>query len=908
MPSCTRRQSGPVPIAPYSKPSSSTIHHDHNVIRPHTYTRKSKTVKSCTCCRQLKIKCNASVVFPSPCSNCAKKGKSCEIDPLFKPVHNTTTAHVQLLPRRSHSPVSTANNVNSNNNTSAAKHKASQLEALKTELDTLRSDIKHLLRSESILANDEAVLRISTTLPSPPSSRTSSVDDEYDYAHEGDVFILNSLSLSKEKALKLLDTFLNEYSIYLPVSFINLSSLPIDEIYNRSPLLFWSICLTSCLSPSSIFQNNDGDGSENENDLEILYLKISNNIINLIPKFCLFGTSKSEILDIYALLILSSWPLPHLNNDKSYRFVSLSKTLANEIGINIGCNSLLDGDILAERDVESSFNSISIKSKNDLTSLNVQLWNGIFFLDQSWCANLGYSLNSLPDFTIEQFISTNINDNLKENSYEYNNILKWKKIMKLIVFQSKLVQTVSCSTSNITGLISSKERVCQLLILNSQLSTIFDNMSININSIDNINDLSILITYHYIKLILCSYGFLNDIEYDDQLLFVPTAFESSIKICELLKSFIDYKNLNLNLNSKFYFHQLPIFIRNPFSFACLTLFKLHLSSMLSFKSIKKSRDVIISSYNLLTTSKISLKFDDISRTVSILEKLNLVILNHPEVIIGDSVISHMSGHSSASLVYELIWCIQHSNKLSNESIKSLKDSKKIYNSDKDTGMTFNSFDELFNYKNLNDNDKLRIFLGKPFQLPFKRQSDLESPRTPSTQSKSKSLPLNKIVKPSSKYQRHQSFSNHNIKSAQVSPILPKSHSEFRPILPNPKSKTNKNSNIISLPHINQLSNYQLDFKKNDDVADQSSSLTDLSKYNIHKATPKINSLNVPFSKNINNCLSAIQSPTYLSPQQSPDISRRNTSIYNNNNNHMEVTTGSFDALIQGVNWVERNSI
>ncbi|KAJ5291648.1 hypothetical protein N7478_000899 [Penicillium angulare] len=38
----------------------------------------------CVRCRQMKVKCNASQIFPASCSACTKAGERCAIDPSFK--------------------------------------------------------------------------------------------------------------------------------------------------------------------------------------------------------------------------------------------------------------------------------------------------------------------------------------------------------------------------------------------------------------------------------------------------------------------------------------------------------------------------------------------------------------------------------------------------------------------------------------------------------------------------------------------------------------------------------------------------------------------------------------------------------------------------------------------------------
>lgn len=55
---------------------------------------RARPVRSCTHCRQQKIKCNALDTFPAPCTRCAKMDRKCIIDPSFRPQKG---GQVQLL-------------------------------------------------------------------------------------------------------------------------------------------------------------------------------------------------------------------------------------------------------------------------------------------------------------------------------------------------------------------------------------------------------------------------------------------------------------------------------------------------------------------------------------------------------------------------------------------------------------------------------------------------------------------------------------------------------------------------------------------------------------------------------------------------------------------------------------------
>ena len=71
----------------YSRPSppplSSHISHDFADSPSNPY--RPRPVRSCTHCRQQKIRCNALETFPAPCTRCSKMDRKCVVDPFFKP-------------------------------------------------------------------------------------------------------------------------------------------------------------------------------------------------------------------------------------------------------------------------------------------------------------------------------------------------------------------------------------------------------------------------------------------------------------------------------------------------------------------------------------------------------------------------------------------------------------------------------------------------------------------------------------------------------------------------------------------------------------------------------------------------------------------------------------------------------
>lgn len=62
--------------------------------------------------------------------------------------------------------------------------------------------------------------------------------------------------------------------------------------------------------------------------------------------------------------------------------------------------------------------------------------------------------------------------------------------------------------------------------------------------------------------------------------------------------------------------------------------------------------------------------NDISRTAKVLENLNMVLYNYPEIFLNDlenedsSIITRMRSHLTASLFYDLVWCVHEARRRS----------------------------------------------------------------------------------------------------------------------------------------------------------------------------------------------------------------------------------------------------
>lgn len=613
---------------------------------PVTKNAGHRPVTSCTFCRQHKIKCNASENFPNPCSRCDRMGLKCEIDPQFRPKKGSQIqslksdvddlkAKIEMLTKNetlltqaltqqnlnlhsnfpsnfsSHNfSLSNGNDSNSFPNLSPSQLSNPPLEAHDSRLDFSpnTSEIKpefhmNVTTPQSALTPSLA----NPDLPSHPLNLKENSDNSPQSTHNSPViedFVLGDIHLPLLKANELHDKFCKDYLPFLPI----FKATTATDLYYKSQLLFWSVILTASLSEPE----------------PSLYMNLSALIKQLAIETCWIRTPRSTHV-IQALIILSIWPLPNekVLDDCSYRFVGLAKNLSLQLGLHRG------GDFIKE------FSRTQVNLGPDSEKWRTRSWLAVFFCEQFWSSNLGLP----PSITTTDYLLENarIDQELPKN---------FRCMISLSIFQCKLVNVMGISVTTPDGLLEPSNRAGSLNILDREL----DRLKFKLQ----IDDESIEIYYLYIKLMLCGFAFLPGTPIEDQVKYVSQAYMSSTRIVTLISQMIN--------NKKYLLIELPIYIRQALTYSVLILFKLHLSRYLLDKFVDSARQSIVTVHRLLRNTLSSWKDlqNDISRTAKVLENLNIVLYSYPEIFINDedtSIISRMRSHLTASLFYDLVWCV-----------------------------------------------------------------------------------------------------------------------------------------------------------------------------------------------------------------------------------------------------------
>lgn len=592
-----------------------------------------RPVTSCTFCRQHKIKCNASDNYPNPCERCKKMGLKCEIDPEFRP------------------------------------RKGSQIQSLKLDVDELKAKIEMLTKNESLLTqalnqhnlnhasqqqqlpgsqsqqqhppNPQRALSYTSANSSPqvafsnasPIPSVTSIQQNAPLTHENSdnspyalntpenieelqpisEFILGDVTLPLNRANELHDKFMTTHLPFLPI----IISRSATELYHKSQLLFWAVILTASLSEPE----------------PKLYMSLASLIKQLAIETCWIKTPRSTHV-IQALIILSIWPLPNekVLDDCSYRFVGLAKNLSLQLGLHRG------GEFIQE----FSRNQVSLGP--DAERWRTRSWLAVFFCEQFWSSLLG-----LPP-------SINTTDYLLENARVDKSLPKnFRCLISLSIFQCKLVNIMGISVTRPDGLLEPLNRAGSLSLLDRELERLRFKLQFEEGG-------PIEVYYLYIKLMICCFAFLPGTPIEDQVKYVSFAYLSATRIVTIVSKMVNDISLI----------ELPIYIRQAVTYSVFMLFKLHLSRYLIDKYADSARQLIVTVHRLFRNTLSSWKDlqNDISRTAKVLENLNMVLYNYPEIFLNDlenedsSIITRMRSHLTASLFYDLVWCVHEARRRS----------------------------------------------------------------------------------------------------------------------------------------------------------------------------------------------------------------------------------------------------
>ena len=664
------------------------------VLSPKKNSTGHRPVTSCTHCRQHKIKCNALETLPQPCARCLKMNLVCEVNPDFKPqkgsqltilkndindlkmklnylvrnegiiancikVNKESDELLSKLNEVKYLPNRSTQNGNDKNEELNINTKFEQLPLLLQK--AISSSDKYSIKqskyisttginspSESITGNPNSINSILNKIKSTtdsPSTTSSYSSNRHANTKQSKSFTLGDITLTLEEATGLYDNFQKRYLDFFPI--IKLTS-NVKELYKQSPILFWTIMLTSSLSSTT----------------PELYLALSDLIKIKIMQKCWLDTPRSAYI-IQALLILSCWPLPSqkMMDDCSYRFLGFAKNLSMQLGLHRGAfmwefsrtQTMLNKD---EKNNEQ-INDDEIKNDNELW--RTRTWIAIFIQEQIWSSLLGLPNSTKVDFLVKKALNEKDNEELIP--------LRLKNLLLLTNFQNKMQEQLASNVNSQDGLYEHEERYPIIEELMNELQLMMKTRNFE-------NDKIMEIYYLYVKMTLIFYYFLPSNEnYDyslkDELLAekVTEAYLAGVKVVTLTTKLLQ--------EDKYQLLELPIYIRNCITYTSLMLFKLYLTPLLKETYVTSCRQSIVTVHRFFRNQYFawtSVVENDISRLGNVLERLNFVLIAHPELFIQrinekntcNGLITKMRSHLSNTLFYDLVWYVHEARKREND--------------------------------------------------------------------------------------------------------------------------------------------------------------------------------------------------------------------------------------------------
>ncbi|ODQ67019.1 hypothetical protein NADFUDRAFT_7001, partial [Nadsonia fulvescens var. elongata DSM 6958] len=567
-----------------------------------------RPVRSCTHCRQQKIKCNAYETYPEKCTRCQKIGRVCEIDPFFKPQKG---GQVQILRDEFKILREQVETLQKRENylESVIAQKDEQ-----ARLNKLRNDGSDVISTANNTPGNEAVktspVSTNSTVSGPSPRHKSNFTQNYSSNGVFSVFRIGDVTITMEQADDLHSEFMTNYLPHLPI--IQSTSAP--ELYTQSRLLFWTVCLTACLSHPD----------------PTLYNSLCPLIKQLAIETCWIHTPRSTHI-VQALLIIGTWPLPNQKvlDDCSYRFVGLAKSLGMQLGLHRG------------RFI-SEFSRTQV-CLPDAVKWRSRTWLSVFIMDQVWSASLGLPPTTPIDYLIEE---ARDDCSLPSN---------FRALLAISIFLSKLVTTVGVCLTTEDGLIESKNRINILTVMEQELERLGKKIDLSEHIVE--------IFYLGARLMICCFAFLPPVPNEDQAKYIIIAYHTATKIITMISKLASERRLI----------ELPIWVRQMVSLSVLTLFRLHLSPFLLKQYVESARQSIVTVHRLFRNMLTAWKNvdNDISRTAQVLEKLNYVIVTHPKLFTNaPAIITRMRSHLTASMFYELVWAIHEARRRSDEARNS----------------------------------------------------------------------------------------------------------------------------------------------------------------------------------------------------------------------------------------------
>ncbi|KAI0172955.1 hypothetical protein GGR52DRAFT_429291 [Hypoxylon sp. FL1284] len=284
-----------------------------------------RPVKTCTECKQSKLRCDSKDRFPNPCSRCQARNLSCTVDPSFR-------------------------------RTPARK----RLEAMSRELRELRDQRIADANAGSATSPDPDTSRSQDSSMSAPRPSVAVLIDDFELMGF-ESFELRGITVDKQSVIESFKLFTGIFHPHLPI----LGPVSLKTIYHSHPFLFWTIIvIVSQRIPVSSDQN--------------IFARLQEPYMQMLRTEALHAPI--PLSKIQALLFLSMWPLPveSQRDDPSWLYCGIAINGALYMGLH---------RTNAKPGTTPSFYTLDMAAGTPHERLNT--WLGCFFVSTSLGMHLG---------------------------------------------------------------------------------------------------------------------------------------------------------------------------------------------------------------------------------------------------------------------------------------------------------------------------------------------------------------------------------------------------------------------------------------------------------------------------------------------------------------------------------------
>lgn len=572
-----------------------------------------RVLKLCARCRHSKIRCDAMVTKPRPCTCCAKRSVACVLD-------------VSTPPKRDYD---------------VTERLVSDVHDLHQRLERIVTKRARLI--ELLVAHGAQRTPAPKPIATPPVSQIQAVlqsPDEFPQEQAiyidpiptfnvGQTFTIHSdrksqpWSLSHDRARALFDNFNLHFRRYLPVLPQSFFSKDLHAIHRDSDVLFWVIVTTSLL---------------NSNDPTDYFLLVP-HVRNLVVVNCWFSTPRS-VYSLVALLILTTWPLPNgdalnIQDNISVKYISLIKSLALQYGLH-------KPNFLNEFSQSTSLSMDATEDEN--RRIRARIYKYVNINSNYWLVFLGLSNPNYNGFQLDYVTAKAANIDLlhKDEFLPEDNFTN--SLLKISLVQLKM-------NENMGDLIHNPNHVSKLIHLH-MFETILD--SYNAPDSPLLHDGLLQLSVEYSKLHLYIYS-LSDV--DLSLSEYKTVIRNAITTCKAVLSLFESNFANIDN-----FHQVPIHYRFGIELASLFLLKVHSCPLLdSIDQYVEVKHEFARAYNILTKNtnpkwtRVHGKLFKIIEKYDACNKLSLLKIKDEHK--SFFLINKMTNYLVSSLHYEMIWDI-----------------------------------------------------------------------------------------------------------------------------------------------------------------------------------------------------------------------------------------------------------